>query len=403
MSNVAGYFHGYPACSCLLEWLPAYEAELRRRKILGRLARLRIYQLIGLGSKSGGTHGGGGAFDILDLPGGEDIWVARQMGADATWSRLYNWDGKGGMAHIHGVLRGCPHNGPARYQIESRSQGVDHGRNGLASGGADTGPRPLSGRTWREGIAWASQFKAKNHRIGLWNVYLIKERANLADRVRRILHITKNMKLDVFGAVEAPTSGDGKRIEGKVIGSDGKRMKRVGAKARYLHFRSDAKIHGSASWDPWPKHKSIHKPVTSACVTLDGRKRFYVLAHPQSGNGYAAHRRAWAKAVVVKSIRRAKKQGLGREDIVFLGDFNGSEFAAVAAGYGFVRARAHATWKSPIKRTYNAWGKRKVTDAGGQLDYILVHKSKAKAVTRARTFWTPRASDHNPTLIQIKE
>lgn len=149
-------FRGYPACPCLAKWLPVYEAELQRRGLL--TGPLRIYQLIGGYVGSGGTHASGGAFDLLDLPGDEDVWVARQMGADATWSRLYNWDGAGGMAHIHGVLRGCPHNEPARYQITSTTFGVDHNRDGLSHGGRgapDTGPRPLSGRTWRQGIEWA--------------------------------------------------------------------------------------------------------------------------------------------------------------------------------------------------------------------------------------------------------
>lgn len=146
-------FRKFPACSCLAKWLPAYEAELKRRGILTRSGALRIYQLIGGAKASGGTHSTGGCFDLLDLPGGEDIWVARQMGADATWSRPYNWDNRKGMAHVHGVLTGCPHNGPARYQIDD----VRDGLNGLANHARDTGPRPLSGRTWQQGIEWAKK------------------------------------------------------------------------------------------------------------------------------------------------------------------------------------------------------------------------------------------------------
>lgn len=145
-------FRGHPACPCLAAWLPVYEAELQRRGLL--TGPLRIYQLIGGAPASGGTHTDGGAFDLLDLPGDEEVWVARQMGADATWTRPYDWDGRGGIAHDHGVLSGCPHNGPARYQIYA----VQAGFNGLGTGGRggpDTGPRPLSGRTWRQGIAWA--------------------------------------------------------------------------------------------------------------------------------------------------------------------------------------------------------------------------------------------------------
>ena len=152
-------FRGYPACPCLAAWLPVFEAELQRRGLL--VGPLRIYQLIGGAAASGGTHATGGAFDLLDLPGAEDQWVARQMGADATWARLYNWDGRGGMAHTHGVLTDCPHNSPARYQIDA----VRADFNGLGAGGRgapDPGPRPLSGRTWQQGIEWARQLQEEH-------------------------------------------------------------------------------------------------------------------------------------------------------------------------------------------------------------------------------------------------
>lgn len=146
-------FRGKPACACLVAWMPAYEAELQRRGIIGQGAQIGIYQLIGGAAASGGTHASGGAFDTAYY-GPESVAVARQMGADATWLRPYNWDSKGGIAHVHGVLRGCPHNWPARYQIDA----VDDGFNGLGAGGRgarDDGPRPLSGRTWEQGIEWA--------------------------------------------------------------------------------------------------------------------------------------------------------------------------------------------------------------------------------------------------------
>lgn len=144
-------FRGLPACPCLATWLPFYEAELQRRGTL--TGPLRIYQLIGGAKASGGTHADGGAFDISDLAGDTDVWVARQMGADACWARTAN---QGFTPHLHGVLTGCPHNGPARYQIDD----VRAGWNGLAgqtTRAPDDGPRPLSGRTWQEGIKWAEQ------------------------------------------------------------------------------------------------------------------------------------------------------------------------------------------------------------------------------------------------------
>lgn len=155
--GMANYsFGGKPACYCLSVWLPAYENELLRRGVIKY--NLDVYQLIGGAAASGGTHATGGAFDIGQTSS-TAIYVARQMGADATWHRPYNWDSKGGMSHTHGVLRGCPHNTPARYQIEA----VDAGYNGLGSGGRgarDTGPRPLSGRTWQQGITWAKDLAA---------------------------------------------------------------------------------------------------------------------------------------------------------------------------------------------------------------------------------------------------
>lgn len=149
-------FRGRPACPCLAEWLPVYERALLLRGVIK--ASLDIYQLIGGAAASGGTHAEGGAADTGQTSD-EAIYVARQMGADACWHRPFNWDSDGGMEHTHLVLRGCPHNGPARYQIAA----VDAGFNGLGAGGQqapDDGPRPLSHRTWREGIAWAHQQEA---------------------------------------------------------------------------------------------------------------------------------------------------------------------------------------------------------------------------------------------------
>jgi hypothetical protein len=54
------------------------------------------------------------------------------------------------------VLKGCPHNNPARYQIDALAAGYS----GLGSGGRgsrDYGPGPRKLRTWREGIAWANK------------------------------------------------------------------------------------------------------------------------------------------------------------------------------------------------------------------------------------------------------
>ena len=138
-------FRGRPCCPCLARWLPAYELELLACKVIR--VSLDVLQLIGNAPASAGVHSTGGAFDIAQTQD-KAIAIARLMGADATWARL--WPDN---VHTHGVLRGCPHNGPARYQIDA----VDAGFDGTGTGGRgarDTGPRPLSGRTWQEGIAW---------------------------------------------------------------------------------------------------------------------------------------------------------------------------------------------------------------------------------------------------------
>lgn len=191
-------FRGYPACTCLAEWLPVLEAEAKRRGFIKE--SLDVYQLIGGAAASGGTHSSGGAFDVgQGQPG--FIRLCRDMGADATWRRKYNWDNRGGMAHTHGVLRGCQHNGPARYQITSQSYGVDHGHNGLANGARDDGPRPLSGRTWKEGIAWAKeqQTPTTTLRIGQFNFPGADKIGNSKGRIASMLRLIDDQKLHVIG------------------------------------------------------------------------------------------------------------------------------------------------------------------------------------------------------------
>lgn len=141
-------FRGFRACPCLAEWLPWVEKLMLHRNIIYR--NIDIYQLIGGATASAGTHSKGGAFDIKQATW-STLEICRQAGADATWRRTtaQGFD----VTHAHGVLRGCPHNSPAAYQITA----VDAGYNGLGTGGRggrDDGPRPLSKRTWQQGIEW---------------------------------------------------------------------------------------------------------------------------------------------------------------------------------------------------------------------------------------------------------
>lgn len=178
--SYVGWFRGHPACPCQIEWLPVFESEAQRRGILD--GPLPLSQIIGGAVTSGGTHTNGGADDTYPLTGIDVdayVWLSRQMGADATWLRPYNWDGRGGVAHVHRVLTGCPHNLPAAYQIDA----VRDDYNGLGSGGRsarDDGPRPLSGRTYKQGIAWAKEQQAKE-----WDEMATKD--ELKDAVREVV------------------------------------------------------------------------------------------------------------------------------------------------------------------------------------------------------------------------
>lgn len=180
-------FRGKPACVCLATWLKFYERELRARGVLPPKGVLSIYQLIGGAVASGGTHASGGAFDITDLTGDLDVWVARQMGADATWARRPPKF----VPHLHGVLRGCPHNGPARYQIAE----VDAGGDGLVGSAPDDGPRPLSNRTWEEGIAWHhAQAKIRRRAAITAKIQpILEEKRKLAARIDRLRKIRSGL------------------------------------------------------------------------------------------------------------------------------------------------------------------------------------------------------------------
>jgi endonuclease/exonuclease/phosphatase family metal-dependent hydrolase len=140
-------FRGFTACESLAEWLPWVEKLMLHRRIIQH--NIDIFQLIGNASASATTHSKGGAFDVLQATWGA-LEIYRQAGADASWRRT---PAQGFTLHAHGVLRGCPHNSPARYQMDA----VDDGYNGLGLGGRsgrDDGPRPLSKRTWQQGIEW---------------------------------------------------------------------------------------------------------------------------------------------------------------------------------------------------------------------------------------------------------
>lgn len=147
-ASTAGYttYEGHVTCECVAEWL----SWLERLCIAHGYIKfnLDILQLTGGNPLSGGTHAKGGCFDLSQFDQ-RIVALAREMGAPATWMRP--WENN---HHTHGVLSGCPHNSPARYQIDAQRKGRDGlGKAGLA--GPDTHPSPKVYRTWQQGIAWA--------------------------------------------------------------------------------------------------------------------------------------------------------------------------------------------------------------------------------------------------------
>lgn len=91
---------------------------------------------------SGGTHSGSGAFDLDPPPAGHtfhEIQRAYRWGGCAAWHRPFNWDGRGGIEHVHVIVIG-----DAGVSIEALNQVHDYhaGLNGLANHGIDPTWRP---------------------------------------------------------------------------------------------------------------------------------------------------------------------------------------------------------------------------------------------------------------------
>lgn len=139
-------FRGRRCCVCLAKWLPVFEQMLLREGVIK--ASIDIAQLTGGASASAGTHSEGGAFDVWQRDP-VTVRIARQMGAWA-WART---KAQGFDPHLHGVLVGCPHNTPARYQITAGQAGFN-GLGHLGRGARDDGA-PMVTRNWEQGITWA--------------------------------------------------------------------------------------------------------------------------------------------------------------------------------------------------------------------------------------------------------
>lgn len=171
-------FRGLPACECLAEWLPPFEAELKARGLIK--VSIDIAQLIGMADASALVHSTGGAADLWQTDW-RVSWVARRMGA-MSWPRVLRSFARN--QHTHLVLIGCPH---------LHQQGLDQIAEGLRGGDGLLGDYPddarlvaalVPGRTWRDGIAWQkrqARRRALTRMIQAGKVRLEKWKAERAD------------------------------------------------------------------------------------------------------------------------------------------------------------------------------------------------------------------------------
>jgi len=152
-SSTPGYalYRKRVTCVCLAEWLPLLELMAIKRGIIKY--NLDFLQLTGGLKQSGNTHSLGGVFDVKQT-GYAFVMLCREMGAPATWSRYDMPIGDNPNHHSHGVLNGCPHNSPARYQLAAQLLRCN-GLGFMGMGGKDPYPAVWPRRTWQEGMAWA--------------------------------------------------------------------------------------------------------------------------------------------------------------------------------------------------------------------------------------------------------
>lgn len=390
--------YGLPTCDCVAAWLPRFLLLIARRGI-----SVRVTQLTGNYGASGGTHAGGGAIDVIVVKRGWRtrsaayrllIKLARLSGAEGSWWRRKNWDGKGGIEHGHLTLSGCPHRSP---QAKAQETAVERDQNGLANKGKDDGYRPLPGRSWSQGLAWMNARITTRARVGTWNVALKYSRPGLGDRVSRIRRRVKQARLTVLMVQEAPVSGDGRYLPGTLVDDRGQKMRRVGSHGRHIYYARRGVLIDWASW------VIEGKRVTLAAIEIDGLPRVWVNCHPISGAEKARQRARYAREVLARAPKWAAQHDIPVTRVIYAGDFNGGEFTTAAAPRGVVRARGRAKWKNPLTRTYNAWGKRKPTEAGGAFDRIHINADSKAVVERYQVVSTPQASDHNLVHAQLKE
>lgn len=163
MASTIVYVHGRRTCACVKQALPLVEARLKRagyiKQDLSGLITQGGYNN-GAVPASAGTHDGGGVIDVaaslVDTEAKRKIW--RRSGW-AMWHRR-TWEGNW-PEHGHGVLIGCPHaSAGAKRQVTAYKAG----RNGLANGAADQGPK-VAAVTWEKALADSKVYSTSVKRL----------------------------------------------------------------------------------------------------------------------------------------------------------------------------------------------------------------------------------------------
>lgn len=144
-------FRGYPCSPELAEWLTWYERVLLFKGVIR--FNLDVFQLKGTYYKSAGVHEDGYAFDIAQMDD-VSLEVADEMGA-FSWPRTR---AQGFTPHQHGGLYGIP---GMNAGLAGQGRDRKNGWNGLVGKHRARDPRPVSGRDWKQGIAWAKALLAK--------------------------------------------------------------------------------------------------------------------------------------------------------------------------------------------------------------------------------------------------
>lgn len=188
MASTIVYVRGRRTCACVKQALPLVEARLKRagyiKQDLSGLITQGGYNS-GVVAASAGTHDGGGVIDVaaslVDTEAKRRIW--RRSGW-AMWHRR-TWEGNW-PEHGHGVLIGCPHaSAGAKRQVTAYKAG----RNGLASGAADQGPK-VAAVTWEKALADSKVYSTSVKRL-LANAKSKAPRAKSND-VIRLQRLLKN-------------------------------------------------------------------------------------------------------------------------------------------------------------------------------------------------------------------